>query len=98
MPRTSRPAAWLGAPGQLPEFAIGDAFGKRVAGAVERDNVHESDPVVEHQHLILDSTGVSDSQLAQHVLDQLAIALRGFFRRDVAHHCGSHHRYHLHQY
>jgi hypothetical protein len=24
--------------------------------------------------------------------------LRGFFRRDVAHHCGSHHRYHLHQY
>ena len=80
------------------EFAIGRTFGERVDAAVEGDDMHEADAVVEHQHLILDSAGISSSQLEQHVLNQLTVPLRTLLGRDVMHYCGSLHCNHLHEY
>jgi hypothetical protein len=56
------------------EFVIGRAVPERVGGAVERNDMHESNPVIKHQHLILDSPRIAGSQLAQHLLYQLPVA------------------------
>jgi hypothetical protein len=68
--------------GEVPvKFAIGVAVREWVGGTVERDDMHESDPIVEQQDLVLDSAGISASQFYQHVLNQLAIALRALAGR-----------------
>jgi hypothetical protein len=46
--------------------------------------MHESDPVIEHQHLVLDSPRISGSQFEQHILDQFAVTLRVLVGREVS--------------
>src|SRR5258707_5168140 len=67
------------------EFAVGDAFRERIGGAVECDDMHESNPVVQHQRLILDSPRISGSQFAKQVLHQLAVAFRALADTEVLH-------------
>ncbi|MCW2664538.1 MAG: hypothetical protein JWP83_5690 [Mycobacterium sp.] len=55
--------------GEFPmEFAIGRTVRERVRGAVERDDMRESEPVVGHQHLVLDSPGIPGGQFDHQVL------------------------------
>ena len=46
------------------KFAVGGAVPERVGGAVEGDDMHEPNSVIEQQHLIVESPGISGGQFA----------------------------------